>query len=97
MIWFGAYVRSLSLFSLFAIAALRAGMPSTAVYFVKPSFIAAIAASLITRGVSKSGSPAEKLMMSLPCAFHSPASVEIAMVMDSESEFIRSVSIFSPF
>jgi hypothetical protein len=35
-------------------------MPSTAVYFVSPRSIAAIAACLMLSGVSKSGSPAAR-------------------------------------
>ena len=49
------------------------GIPSTAVYFVCPSLIALIAASLICEGVSKSGSPAPSPIISLPAAFNSLA------------------------
>jgi len=44
-------------------------------------------------GVSKSGSPAEKERISLPCAFKSRASQEIAMVSDGDSVWMRSDSI----
>src|SRR5262245_13954274 len=46
-------------------------MPSMFVYFVSPRFIAAIAASLMLSGVSKSGSPAASPMTSRPAAFSS--------------------------
>ena len=48
-------------------------MPSTAVYFVSPFLIALIAAFLILIGVSKSGSPAPRAIISLPAAFNSLA------------------------
>src|SRR5881394_457608 len=48
------------------IALRRDGVPPAAVYLVKPLLIAAIAASLMNCGVSKSGSPAPSPMMSLP-------------------------------
>ena len=42
----------------FSAAALRsAGVPETSVYFVSPASMARTAASLMLRGVSKSGSP----------------------------------------
>src|SRR5258705_357376 len=44
-------------------------MPSTLVYLVLPSRMALIAASLMLSGVSKSGSPAARPMMSRPAAF----------------------------
>src|SRR5215470_1129755 len=55
-------------------------MPSTFVYFVLPSLIALMAASLMLSGVSKSGSPAPRLITSLPAAFRSRALDETAMV-----------------
>src|SRR5262249_1608914 len=57
-------------------------MPATSVYFVWPRFIASIAALLMLSGVSKSGSPAAKPMMSRPAAFSSRAFVVIAIVGD---------------
>ncbi len=93
MIWSSAYSKLLSLFSLSATACFSAGIPSTAVYLVKSSFIAFIAASFITCGVEKSGSPAEKLHISLPCAFNSCALVGMAIVIDSDSVFMRFVSM----
>ena len=49
----------------------KAGVPSTAVYFVSPFLIALIAAFLIFIGVSKSGSPAPRPIISLPAALNS--------------------------
>ncbi len=55
-------------------------MPSTFVYFVLPSRIALIPASLMLSGVSKSGSPAPRLITSFPAALSSRALDETAMV-----------------
>ena len=55
-------------------------MPSGAVYLVLPARIAAIAADLMFSGVSKSGSPALRLMMSRPAARISIALDDIATV-----------------
>ena len=55
------------------IAAFNSGIPSTAVYFVSPRWIAAIAASLMLSGVSKSGSPAASPMTSFPSALSAMA------------------------
>ena len=63
-------------------ACFSAGVPSTAVYLVWPSWMAWIAASLMLSGVSKSGSPAPSPMTSRPAAFNSRALVETAMVGD---------------
>ena len=53
----------------FAVTALRsAGVPETSVYFVSPRSIARIAASLMLRGVSKSGSPCDRLITFFPSA-----------------------------
>ena len=87
------YVRLLSFLSLSIIACFNSGIPSTAVYFVKPSFMAVIAASLMGLGVSKSGSPAEKLSISLPSALRSAARFDTAIVIDVESALMRFVSI----
>ncbi len=57
-----------------------AGVPDTSVYFVSPPWMARIAASLTFWGVSKSGSPADRLMMSRPAAFSARALVAMAMV-----------------
>src|SRR5271166_4241395 len=48
-------------------------MPSTGGYLVSPRLIAAIAASLMLSGVSKSGSPTDSEMTSQPWAFKSRA------------------------
>jgi len=54
-------------------AAFRLGVPSTGVYLVKPALIAPIAAFLMCCGVSKSGSPAPRPMMSRPLALSAAA------------------------
>ena len=59
-------LRLLSFLNFFIIASFNSSIPSTAVYFVSPRLIASIAASLIWSGVSKSGSPAERLTTSSP-------------------------------
>ena len=61
-----AYSRLLSRLNLSMIAFFNDGMPETGVYLVKPLSIAFFAASLICCGVSKSGSPAARPIMSLP-------------------------------
>ena len=57
-------------------------MPETGVYFVSPRRIAAIAASLMLSGVSKSGSPTESEITSRPFAFRSRAFCVITMVAE---------------
>ncbi len=57
-------------------------MPETGVYFVSPRRIAAMAASLMLSGVSKSGSPTERLITSRPWAFRSRAFCVMTMVAD---------------
>src|SRR5262249_41517249 len=59
-----------------------AGVPATGVYFVSPRLMAAIAASLMWSGVSKSGSPAPRPIMSLPAALSSAALAVTASVGD---------------
>ena len=76
------YERSFSLENLLTIASFSSGIPSGAVYLVFPKFMAFMAASLMFCGVSKSGSPALKANMSLPCDFNSFASVDIDIVGD---------------
>ena len=49
-------------------------------YFVSPASMARMAAALMFPGVSKSGSPADRLMMSRPAAFKARALEEMAMV-----------------
>ena len=65
-IWSTVYDRSFSRLNLSTIACLSAGVPSTAVYLVSPDLIASIAANLIFSGVSKSGSPAPRPIISFP-------------------------------
>jgi len=67
------YSKLFSLLNLLTIAFFKAGVPSTAVYFVSPLLIASIAAFFIFSGVSKSGSPAPSPITSLPAAFNSLA------------------------
>src|SRR5258705_10603135 len=62
------------------IAFLRAGVPPAGVYLVRPFLIAAIAASLMNSGVSKSGSPAPIAITSLPSALSLAALAETARV-----------------
>ncbi|MNC65827.1 hypothetical protein D3C75_1161570 [compost metagenome] len=80
----------LSRFSFAIIAFLRPGVPSTAVYLVKPLLIAVIAASLMCCGVSKSGSPAPNPITFLPAAFNSAALLVTASVGDGLMAFTRS-------
>ncbi len=68
MISFFSYTRLLSFLNFSIIAAFNSSVPPTGVYFVNPSLIALIAASLIFSGVSKSGSPTPKFMTSTPPA-----------------------------
>ena len=64
-----------------AATALRSGIvPSTSVYLVSPASSAFFAASLMWAGVSKSGSPAPKLMTSIPLAFSAFAFADTARV-----------------
>ena len=57
-------------------------MPETGVYLVSPRSIAAMAASLTLSGVSKSGSPTERLMTSRPGALRSRAFCVMTIVAD---------------
>ncbi len=57
-------------------------MPSTSVYLVLFSLSALIAAYLMLSGVGRSGSPADRSMMSRPLAFSSRALVDMPMVWD---------------
>ena len=65
---------------LFRSAFLISGLPETGQYFVYPDLIAETAASLILSGVSKSGSPVPKLIMSIPCCRKALALASIANV-----------------
>ena len=70
----------ISRWNLSATARRSAGVPATSVYFVSPASMARIAASLMLRGVSKSGSPADSPITSRPAAFSARALVVIAIV-----------------
>src|SRR3954469_16449943 len=61
-------------------ARFRLGVPPAGVYFVSPLFIAAMAASLMNCGVSKSGSPAPIAITSFPSAFSLAALADTARV-----------------
>jgi hypothetical protein len=69
-------------------------VPATSVYRVSPRSMAAMAASLTLRGVSKSGSPTDREMMSRPCAFSARALPVMAMVCDGEMRLRRSAMRF---
>ena len=82
-----------------AAAARRRGMPSTGVYLVAPASSARLAASLMCAGVSKSGSPAERLMTSAPRARSSAASAVTFMVIDgaiTDSRFANRTANLRP-
>src|SRR5438876_10618088 len=68
-------------------------MPPTSVYLVWPLSIARIAASLIRRGVSKSGSPAPKEITLMPWARMALALACMASVGDGAIVFMRSASM----
>src|ERR1041384_5231459 len=57
-------------------------MPPADVYFVRPAFIAAVAACLMLSGVSKSGSPAPKSQTFAPAARKASAACIAAIVAD---------------
>src|SRR5207302_376078 len=61
-------------------------IPAGLVYLVNPSWIARAAARLMTSGVSKSGSPAAKLMMSTPCRRSRRARSSIPIVIEGVIE-----------
>src|SRR5213593_3477896 len=71
-------------------------MPPTSVYLVWPLSSARIAASLIRRGVSKSGSPAPNEITSMPWARMALARACMARVGDGASVFRRSASTWLP-
>src|SRR4249920_1282650 len=62
------------------IAFLSDGVPPAAVYLVRPFCMAAMAASLMCWGVSKSGSPAPMAITSRPSAFSFAALADTARV-----------------
>src|SRR3954447_4991676 len=67
-------------------------MHGVGVYFVCPLSSAALAASLMNVGVSKSGSPAPKPTTSIPAFFIALALALTAKVIDSDTSFTRSAS-----
>src|SRR5436189_58364 len=71
------------------IAFLSGRRPVAGVYFVCPLASASVAAFLMWSGVSKSGSPAEKEMTSIPCSFIWLAFAVIASVTDSSTSLAR--------
>src|SRR5438094_3923348 len=73
-------------------AARNSGMPDEGVYLVKPSLSAAMAASLMCCGVSKSGSPAPKPQTSTPSALSCLALASIARVSDGVRVVARCAS-----
>ena len=76
-----------------ALIAWRNGsMPLTSVYLVWPLRRASTAAALICSGVSKSGSPAEKLTTSTPSVRSLPALAAIASVTEGLTSLVRSAS-----
>src|SRR3989440_10157380 len=73
-------------------AALSSGKQGVGVSLVCPLSSAALAASLMNAGVSKSGSPAPKPTTSTPAFFSAAALALTARVIDSETSFILSAS-----
>src|SRR2546428_13968685 len=73
-------------------ACLSSGRQGVGVYLVWPLSSAALAASLMNAGVSKSGSPAPKPTTSTPAFFSAAALALTARVIDSEINFIRSAN-----
>src|SRR5438309_908320 len=70
-------------------AFLSEGVPPAAVYLVSPFCMAAIAASLMCWGVSKSGSPAPMAITSRPSALRRAALAETASVGEGLMAFRR--------
>ena len=85
----GLYGRPFSRLNFSAIAAFSSGKQGVGVYLVCPLSSAALAASLMNAGVSKSGSPAPKPTTSTPAFFIALALALTARVIDSETSFIR--------
>src|SRR4029079_18855612 len=86
------YGSPFSLLNFSAMAALSSGRHGVGVYFVCPLSSAALAASLMNAGESKSGSPAPKPTTSTPDFFKAAALALTARVIDSEINFIRSAN-----
>src|SRR4051812_31678441 len=88
----GRYVRPFSRLNLSAIACLSSGKQGVGVYLVTPLSSAALAASLMKAGVSKSGSPAPKPTTSTPAFFSALALALTARVIESATNLTRSAS-----
>src|SRR5438132_6199899 len=86
----GLYGRPFSRLNFSAMACFSSGRQGVGVYLVCPLSSAALAASLMNPGVSKSGSPAPKPTTSTPLFFNAAALALTAKVIDSEINFIRS-------
>ena len=69
--WSGLYSRLLSRLNFAQIASRSAWVPGMGVYLVSPSSMACFPAALMLSGVSKSGSPAPRPMISRPTRFNS--------------------------
>ena len=76
----GAYVSPFSRWSFSAMASRSSGIPALAVYIVKPSSTALMAASRMGSGVTKSGSPAESEITGRPSRMRAWARPDIAIV-----------------
>ncbi len=76
-------------------ACLRSAVPPTGVYLVKPSCSALTAASLICSGVSKSGSPAPRPIISFPSARNLTARAVTASVGEGLMVAARSAIFIS--
>ena len=68
-------------------------MPSSAVYFVSPRSIAALAASFTLSGVSKSGSPAPRIMTGKPAFFIAPARAPICRIFETPMAAMREAGV----
>ena len=78
----GRYCSPLSRSSFSQMALRSSRVPAAGVYLVSPCWMAAMPAALIDSGVSKSGSPTEKLTTSMPSAAICFDRASIAMVGD---------------
>ena len=87
VIWLRLYSSPFSRRNLPTTASFSSGMPSGSVYFVFPDWIASIAASLMFCGVSKSGSPWLRMMMSRPSAARARAFAEMPIVAEGVIRF----------
>src|SRR4030095_5801073 len=74
-------------------AARSGSIPFTSVYFVMPFRSASTAAALMCSGVSKSGSPAEKLTTSMPSDRSLPALAAMARVTEGLISLVLSAIV----